>query len=565
MRSLLPVVVFFWVAPMPAQSPLSLPFTANNGLSAGACVFFDLNVTEPNGITIHTLDVNTGASAVGTLGTVEFYRTPTTYVGSEQVAANWTLAASGPVMAMGNNVPSPCCLGAGSFLPQGSHGIAVRHVGVALRYTGTSATVPPVPNSVTTTEATLTAGASQATLFTSAPFAFRVFNGNIYYNVGNVPGGSCTPFATKALYGVGCYRNADSWYENFADLTNFDLVGAPAAEQVIVASPLVPLGHSVAAGASAWFPPASAPMLSNATTPGPMTDDTMSGPRTLPFPFNFPGGSTTTIHVCVNGFIVLGATTAITGDFTPTVAEMLGQLPRLFALWGDWQAATNLTTNPASGVYYDVDPSNQAVYVTWLDVADRRGGVPVAGATTVNVQCALRANGSVEFRYRNVIPRVGGVGAVMVGSSKGNLVAATVSVDPGNRDLTAAMPFATNGPDRLPLALDSNNPRLGLNWTLTTTNFTLVSPVGITFFGDTQVNPGLDLTFLGAPGCRGFTNANVFAAVFPVAAAAGNLVIPVPGSSALAGIVLSAQSAGFTLDNVLNLHFSNGLLGTLGQ
>jgi hypothetical protein len=54
-----------------AQSPLSMPFTANNGLSAGALVFFDLDVIDPSGITVHTLDVNTGTTVVGTVGSID--------------------------------------------------------------------------------------------------------------------------------------------------------------------------------------------------------------------------------------------------------------------------------------------------------------------------------------------------------------------------------------------------------------------------------------------------------------------------------------------------------------
>ncbi len=564
MRTLLPLAAAFAAATLSAQSPLSLPFNANNGLSAGAQVFFDLSVLDPNGITIHTIDVNTGTTTTGTVGSVEVYTTPTTFVGAEQTAASWTLAASGPVMALGNNVPSPACLGAGFFLPAGTYGVAVRHIGVALRYTGTSSTAFPPIFTGATAELTLTAGKGQATAFSSAPINFRVFNGNIHYNLGNAPGIPCVPFAGKVTYGTGCYARGTSWYENFADLTNFDFVGAPGTEQVIVATPAGAAGYVVSAGTSAWFNPVAPKVLSNAATPAAMTDDTMSGPQTLPFTFSFPGGSTSVIHICTNGFVVLGPTTATTGDFTATPAEMHSQLPRLFTLWADWMASTNVATNPASGVYFDVDPSNQIVYATWLDVADRRGGVPTAGATTINLQCAIHANGSVEYRYRNIVPRVGALAPVIAGFSKGNLGGSN-SVDTGSRDLSVTMPFATQGPDQQALALDSNLPKLGQSWDLTTTNVEAISPIAITFFGDQQINPGIDLGFLGAPGCNAYTNANLASLAFGVTAGSGVLPIPVPNAPALAGATLSAQSVSFTVHNMLLLNFSNGVLGTIGM
>jgi hypothetical protein len=548
-----------------AQSPLSLPFNQNNGLGANSGIFFDLNVTDPSGITITNLDVNSSSTS-GTVGSIEIYTTPTTYVGSQQVPANWTLAASGGVISAGTNQPSPVCLSNGGvFLPTGSYGIFVRHVNVAISYTNSTGTV-----TVSTAEVSFSGGqsATSVTLFTSAPIANRIFNGNIYYNVGNVPGGPCPPFGSATTFGTGCYGpNGDSWYENFAaGLTAFDLAGTPGAETVIVAGPIGAAGYAVSAGAPAWFTPVAPKVLSNAATPAAMTDDTMSGPQVLPFTFPFPGGSASVMHVTVNGFVHLGPTTLTTGDFTPTAAEMHTLQPRLFTMWGDWQAATNVPTNPASGVYFDVDPSGQTVYFTWLDLADRRGQVPVAGATTVSFQCAIHSNGSVEYRYRNNTPAATGVGAVMVGFSKGNLNVSggPTSVDTGSRDISATMPFNTNGPDLRPLAVTSNAPRFGQNWNINTTAIDPISPVSITFFGAGPVNPGLDLGFLGAPGCNAHINSILTSLTATATNGASTVTIPVPNTPSLGGATLAAQSACLTLANALGLLTSNGLDVTIG-
>lgn len=554
-------------ASLTAQSPLSLPFTSNNGLGVNSGVFFDLNVTDPNGITITTIDVNSSSTA-GTVGSVELYTTPTTYVGVQTNAAAWTLGGSGGVISGGTNIAAPVCLtGGGVYLPTGSYGICLRHVNVAIRYTNSTGIV-----TASTAEVAFAGGqsATMTTPFSSAPIANRIFNGSIYYNVGNVPGGSCPPFATKTLFGTGCYpaSGGDSWYEQFAQLTNFDLAGTPGNEVVVVSTPAGPAGYLVSSGSPAWFTPTGTQILSNAAVPAAMGDDTMSGPQTLPFSFSFPGNpaGVTVIHACTNGFLHLGPTTLTTGDFTPTAAELHTLQPRLFALWADLQAATNLTTNPASGLYYDVDPSNQTVYFTWLDVADRRGGVPVAGASSVNFQIAIHSSGVVEYRYRDMVPFATGNGVVITGFSKGNLniTGGPVSFTTASVDLTASMPFTTNGPDSLPLALDSNAPRLGLTWTLTTSGIHPLSPVAITFFGTTSLPSGVDLGFLGAGGCSAYVLGLIGDITSAASVGSASAAISIPNNPAFTGLSLSAQSVCFTTLNALGLQTSNGLEGTIG-
>ncbi len=567
MRTFTCFVALGLAAGLSAQSPFSMPFNSNNGLGINSGVFFDLNVTDPNGITITTLDVNTG-STVGTAGGVEIYTTPLTYVGSQQVSANWTLSASGGCIAQGLNIPSPVCLAnGGMFLPTGSYGLFVRHVNITLRYTNSTGLV-----TASTAEVTFSGGqsATSATLFTSAPIANRIFNGNIYYNVGNVPGSACPPLGTKVIYGNGCYGPfGDSWYENFTTgLTGFDLAGTAGNETVVVATPVGAAGYLVAPGAPAWFTPVAPKLLSNVAVPAALTDDSMAGPSTLPFGFSFPTAAApvTVIHACVNGFLHLGPTTLATGDFTPTTAELHNLQPRLFAQWGDWQAATNVPTNPASGVYYDIDPSGNTVYFTWQDVADRRGPVPAAGISSINFQVAIHNTGVVEYRYRNMTPSPTGVGVVMVGYSKGNknVVGGPTSVDTGSRDLTATMPFVTTGPDQRQLAIDGTAPRLGLNWTMNTTNVDPVSPIVITFLGTGGIPLGLDLGFLGAPNCRTYLSSILGDLTGVVAGGSASVSLPIPNSPALWSLTLTAQSVCLTTQNSLGLLTSNGMDGTIG-
>lgn len=119
------------------------------------------------------------------------------------------------------------------------------------------------------------------------------------------------------------------------------------------------------------------------------------------------------------------------------------------------------------------------------------------------------------------------------------------------------------GCDTPVLTLDSNFPSLGANFTLTTTNLQSLAPAAVMFFGDTQLS-GIDLGFLGAPGCNAYTNGNLNSLTFPVASGSGVLSFGIPNNPLLVGLTLTSQSIGFTLANPLGLATSNGLAWTIG-
>jgi hypothetical protein len=368
--------------------------------------------------------------------------------------------------------------------------------------------------------------------------------------------------ASKSTYGTGCYDGFVSFHETFPGLVPFDFGGAPGTEQVLRGQP-VPSGYLVLPAPSAWRQPTSTPVLNNAAAPVAMADNSISQPLNLPFSFAFPGGNTSVVHAAANGYLLLGATTSNAADTTPTSAELVSQAPRLSPLWCDLNPATNLTINPQAGIYYEIDAGNQEVFVTWLDCADRRGTTPAPGATSVNVQLVLRANGEFEFRYRTITPNPTGTGAVLTGWSPGN-ISGTASRNPGSIDLSAAIPFATSGPDRTALALDSTFPRLGTTFTMTTSNVPVLVPLAFVFIGDNQL-PGLDLGFIGAPGCAAWSNGNLASGTAPVVGTTAALSLPIPNSAGLIGGAFTTQSIAFTLENALNLATSNGLAWTIGN
>jgi hypothetical protein len=115
-----------------------------------------------------------------------------------------------------------------------------------------------------------------------------------------------------------------------------------------------------------------------------------------------------------------------------------------------------------------------------------------------------------------------------------------------------------------PVVLNGMLPTLGTTWTLTGTGIDAISPSAMFVFGNMRIDPGFDLSFMGATGCSAYTNGNLgtFAAAVSAGNASHDLVIPsVP---ALAGTVLYTQIAAFSAANVLGLATSNGFAGTLG-
>ena len=119
------------------------------------------------------------------------------------------------------------------------------------------------------------------------------------------------------------------------------------------------------------------------------------------------------------------------------------------------------------------------------------------------------------------------------------------------------------GCDTPALSLAGDFPVLGGTFTLTVGNVQPVLPIAVLLFGDAQA-PGIDLGFLGAPGCRAWTNGNLTSLSAPVTGATATLPIGIPANSALVGVFFTTQAAAFTAANTLGVATSNGLQWTVG-
>lgn len=319
--------------------------------------------------------------------------------------------------------------------------------------------------------------------------------------------------AAATAYGSGCYTTRASFSQTFPP-SGFDLAGTASTSNVIAFAPTLN-GYTIQPGVDAWFTPV-APSLG-------LGDEALAT-NTLPFVFPFPGGSTNVVRMCSNGYVWLDGVTA-TIDRTPSVLDLANQVARFAPLW--------LDLDPAAGgsTHFDVDPAGNAVYCTWLDVPAFAPGAPGPGNS---FQLVLRADGSVEYRYRQVPNQPA---LAVVGWSRG------ATLLPTNTDISTALPFVV-GLDLNPLSWTaSNRPVIGTTQQIAMGNISgLGAAIGVTMVGFSAIPAGTNLAFLGAPGCFLHVNAAVLEAWVPVGASY-TWQLPIPANPALSGAHVFTQGA----------------------
>lgn len=123
-----------------------------------------------------------------------------------------------------------------------------------------------------------------------------------------------------------------------------------------------------------------------------------------------------------------------------------------------------------------------------------------------------------------------------------------------------------SGCDGLTL-VNNVRPSLGnASFALRVNNVPAVSPVGLFGFGTVGLNPGIDLTGAGMPGCFGYTSLDI--GLFTgslVAGGSSTMPLAIPNNPALGGFTLAAQGVSFSLATPLGLAASNGLTLLLGN
>ena len=504
-----------------AQSPLTTTFLNNNGGAVGGAVYFDLTVAVP-ALVVTGLSLN----LTGT-GSIEVYTCPATRIGNQSNPAVWSLVSTGTVA--GAVAGTPATVNISQFnLSAGTVGMAFKAIGVSHSYTNGIGS----NQNYSTTEMSLSAGEAANIAFSGTPFTPRIVNCSISYTVS----GSGI-FATSTPYGVGCYTSPASFYENFATSASFDLSNSSIS--------MLPTGtgYILLQGISGYVPPSL-----TATTIA-LTDDS-EGIVTLTSPFPYSTGVASQLYVCSNGFVSV-ATGNGTG-FTPGVSLMLSAPQTGWWAWHDY--------NPAAVGSGQVkfEQIGGVAYVTWDGVYDFAGTTPLS-ANTFQMQFDT-ASGAVHYVF---LTMSSAGNSRLVGYSPGG-----TSIDPGNTDLSVALPAGITRAAVEQSALSigaSGRPILGTSINLVTNNILSGTFLGVTILSFTQINPGIDLAFIGAPNC--FQNVGLdISLVFIASGSSFAQPLPIPSSAGYAGINLMAQSAAFSSGaNALGVVLSNGLDLRLGN
>ncbi len=323
--------------------------------------------------------------------------------------------------------------------------------------------------------------------------------------------------------GSGCPGSASqAFYELFA-AGSADLAG-----RSLRCTPNNESGFDVSWGGS-WDP-----NFANALA---LSDDSLSGPHALGFSFPVPGSAATTaIDVCSNGFAWLQSGSSSSAATTPSATSLLNSPARIAALWMD----LNPAAAGSGSVYFDTFPTH--AMVTW-DRVYRYGGTSSADAHSVQLQ--FYPDGEFVLAYR----ALGNAYSQMVGFSPG-----PGTTDPGNSDLTAAVPFHTS--DRRPLTLAADTrPVLGSTIHLITGNVPTNS-LGLGLRLGLS-NPVLDLTPLGMPGCTLLSDGEL--TTLPVGPS-GVTTLPIPSQPGLLGFPIPLQSFAMAPGiNAAGIATSNGV------
>lgn len=352
--------------------------------------------------------------------------------------------------------------------------------------------------------------------------------------------------AAHTSFGSGCYADYASFYELFASAGANDLANSSLSMTFTGG------GYTMNSLARGFVPPTPA-----ATTLA-LGDDAQA---TVTFASPVPclGGAATQLTICSNGFVSFGASGNGLG-YAPDQQVLLQATHTGFWMWHDYDP-----TSLGSG-QVQFDQSGGLATVTWPNVHSY--GTTIGD--TFQFQFEL-ATGNVHFVW-------GALGAVgngyLVGYSPGG-----PSVDPGSRDLSAALPgtFAVGSVDLLPLQLAAvQRPIAGAAVTYTTTRIPELAPtsglfVALQVFSLGQLPaPGFDLGFLGAPGCTGWLPALDLSLALVGTSPSQSLVVQFPPTAPVGLTVFTQSLALFTPgalpngQNPAGLLTSNGLAARIG-
>ncbi|MFN9277621.1 MAG: hypothetical protein ACK53T_19940 [Planctomycetota bacterium] len=543
-----PVGYFGWNTPPPIHSNM-----------------FDLTVT--NQVTLQAINTPL-LSPIGQQGTFEVWLTNpgiTTYVGNELNAANWTLASSGRIVGKGTTgslvtLADLSCqqtpAGGGLVLNPGSYGVLLRYVGVTplLVAVGTPQTIGNADLSVSGGIVQYNPWIAPAAPQTGAGFSAWAWRGQIFYAPGAVPH-AC---AVTSTYGTGCYTVNGSAYQEWTDNATPSAAAAASAALTGRSLKFLPSGSGylmLPGNATGYIAPTPAATVVT------LADDT-ENTVTLGAPFNYPGGSTSTLFVHANGYVSVGSNNTLPGGFNdiPEIPQMLNAPETAWWSWHDYNPAE------AGSGQVKFEQIGSVACITWDGVESYP--TTAVNPSTLQFQFDL-ASGEVTIVWVTIEAQ-GGTGFLqgsdhIIGFSPGGASPTT-----GQFNITTLTTQVLTVPERFPLGLGTTSkPLLGTTVSLDTTSPPNIG-LGVNFLSTVQIPaPGLDLAILGAPGCLALADVGA-----GLGNAISNLGLPgvtlqsslaLPNNPALAGVRIYSQSAWLdAAANALGVVTSNAVELVLG-
>lgn len=284
-------------------------------------------------------------------------------------------------------------------------------------------------------------------------------------------GGGGGTFASNTTLGNGCGQSYASFYENFAAPAGMDLNG--------LSMTMLPsgVGYTMIAGFTPYLPP-------SATATSLLLGDDAEAIVNLSAPFPHPGGTTTSLAVCSNGFVSVSSGNGTA--WTPDANTFLNAPQASWRVWHD------LNPSIAGSGQVKFEEVAGIAYVTF-------DGVYSFGTTNperFQFQFDL-ATGVVTMVFGSPL---GGFGnGFLVGYSPGG-----ASLNPGSMDISAALSgsWSTQAADIPPLTLTaSSRPIIGTTWTMSVNNIPANGVIGLDLLSLTDPNI-TDLAAFGAAGCQ---------------------------------------------------------------
>ena len=163
--------------------------------STGGANFVDVNVTNPQGISVSSMHINS-AVPVGSPVTVDVYVAQGGYTGKQADINQWRQVANVVATSRGTNCRTFVQFQPSIYLPAGTHGLCVRQTGASPVYSNLGQVV-----TVTNSDLSVTGGLTMAepVFATGTQYTPRMWNGVINYSTC-----SLTSDAGYGFFAVGC-------------------------------------------------------------------------------------------------------------------------------------------------------------------------------------------------------------------------------------------------------------------------------------------------------------------------------------------------------------------------